>query len=56
MRRDRGMLAPTIKQLSKRFNAARRLDGHNQLPKIVLGIKYIDGIEDARSQAQAVAA
>jgi hypothetical protein len=23
----------------------RRLNGHNQLPKIILGIKYTDGIE-----------
>jgi hypothetical protein len=30
----------------------RRLDGHNQLPKVVLGIKFDDGIEVIRSQAQ----
>jgi len=34
----------------------RRLNGHNQLPKIVLGIKFTDGIEVVRSQAQAAAA
>jgi transposase-like protein len=34
----------------------RRLNGHNQLPKIILGIKFIDGIEIVRSQAQAAAA
>jgi putative transposase len=34
----------------------RRLNGHNQLPKIILGIKFTDGIEVVRSQAQAVAA
>jgi hypothetical protein len=33
----------------------RRLDGHNQLPKVVLGVKFTDGIE-IRSQAQAAAA
>src|SRR6516225_10217197 len=33
----------------------RRLDGHNQLPKVILGIKFTDGIEVARSQAQAAA-
>ena len=34
----------------------RRLDGHNQLPKVILGIKFTDGIELVRSQAQAAAA
>jgi len=34
----------------------RRLDGHNQLPKVILGIKFTDGIELVRSQAQASAA
>ena len=29
----------------------RRLDGHNQLPKIILGVKFADGIEVVRSQA-----
>ncbi len=34
----------------------RRLDGHNQLPKVILGVKFTDGIEVVRSQAQAAAA
>src|SRR5271154_5936212 len=34
----------------------RRLDGHNQLPKVILGVKFTDGIEVLRSQAQAAAA
>ncbi len=34
----------------------RRLDGHNQLPKIILGVKFADGVEVIRSQAQAAAA
>ena len=34
----------------------RRLDGHNQLPKVILGAKFFDGIEVDRSQAQAAAA
>jgi len=34
----------------------RRLDGHNQLPKIILGVKFTDGIEVVRSQAQPAAA
>jgi transposase-like protein len=33
----------------------RRLDGHNQLPKVILGVRFSDGIE-IRSQAQAAAA
>ena len=34
----------------------RRLDGHNQLPKMILGIKFADGLEVVRSQVQAAAA
>jgi putative transposase len=34
----------------------RRLNGPNQLPKIILGIKFTDGIEVVRSQAQTAAA
>src|SRR5438874_5684 len=26
----------------------RRLDGHNQLPKVILGVKFTDGIEVVR--------
>ena len=33
----------------------RRLDGHNQLPKVILGMRFADGIE-IKSQAQAAAA
>ena len=29
----------------------RRLDGYNQLPKVILGVKFTDGIEVIRSQA-----
>ena len=32
----------------------RRLDGHNQLPKVILGVKFTDGIESVRAQAQAL--
>ncbi len=32
-----------------------RLKGHNQLPKIILGIKFTDGIEVVRLQAQTAA-
>jgi putative transposase len=34
----------------------RRLDGHNQLPKIILGVRLTDGMEVVRSQGQAAAA
>ena len=38
----------------------RRIDGHNQLPKLIQGVKFADGIEvignSAVSQAQAAAA
>ena len=34
----------------------RRLNGHNQLPKIILGVRFADGNEVVRSQAQAAAA
>jgi hypothetical protein len=37
----------------------RRIDGHNQLPKLILGVKFTDGIEVIRypvaPQAQAAA-
>ena len=33
----------------------RRLDGHNLLPKLILGVKFVDGIE-ITSEAQAAAA
>jgi transposase-like protein len=34
----------------------RRLDGHRQLPKLIVGVKFTDGIEVVRSKAQAAAA
>jgi putative transposase len=34
----------------------RRLDGHNQLPKMILGVRFADGMEVVRSQDQAAAA
>ena len=34
----------------------RRFDGHNQLPKVIHGIKFTDGIEVVKSQAQTAAA
>jgi putative transposase len=34
----------------------RRLDGHNQLSKIILGVRFTDGIEVVKPKAQATAA
>jgi transposase-like protein len=34
----------------------RRLDGHNQLPKLIVGVRFTDGVEVVRPQAQAAAA
>ena len=33
----------------------RRLDGHNQLPRLIQGVKFTDGIEVVRQDAQAAA-
>ena len=33
----------------------RRLDGYNQLPKLIQGVKFIDGIQAVRQQPQAAA-
>ena len=34
----------------------RRLDGHHQLPKVILGVTFTNGIEDVSREAQAAAA
>jgi len=49
-------LAMIFKLAEAAENSWRRLDGHNQLPKVILGVKFNDGIEVVRSQAQAAAA
>ena len=60
--RSKGCLSnkTALAMISKLAEAAerswRRLDGHNQLPKIILGVRFADGIEVVRSQAQAAAA
>src|SRR5271154_2252573 len=48
-------LAMIFKLVEAAEKSWRRLDGHNQLPKVILGIKFTDGIEVIRSQAQAAA-
>ena len=38
-------LAMVFKLVDGAQKTWRRLDGHNQLPKIILGVKFTDGIE-----------
>jgi hypothetical protein len=45
-----------IFKLAEAAESWRRLNGHNQLPKIILGVRFTDGIEVVRSQAQPAAA
>ena len=49
-------LAMVFKLVEAAQKSWRRLDGHNQLPKLIHGVKFTDGIEVVRSQAQAAAA
>jgi putative transposase len=49
------VLAVTPKLPEAAERSWRRLDGHNQLPKLILGVRFADGIEVVRSQAQAAA-
>ena len=53
-------LAMVFKLVEGAQKSWRRLDGHNQLPKIIEGVKFIDGLEVAAKptnpQAQTAAA
>src|SRR4051794_29865351 len=49
-------LAMIFKLAEAAENSWRRLDGHNQLPKVILGVKFADGIEVLKREAQAAAA
>ena len=53
-------LAMVFKLVEGAQKSWRRLDGHNQLPKIIEGVKFIDGLEAAAEpagpQAQTAAA
>jgi putative transposase len=49
-------LAMTFKLAQSAETSWRRLRGYNQLPKVIMGVKFNDGIEVVRSQAQAAAA
>lgn len=48
-------LAMVFKLAESAEKSWRRLDGHNQLPKIIQGVKFADGIEVVRPQVQAAA-
>ena len=49
-------LAMTFKLAQSAETSWHRLRGYNQLPKIVMGVKFTDGVEIVRSQAQTAAA
>jgi putative transposase len=42
---NRTALAMVFKLLEAAQKSWRRLDGHNQLPKLILGVKFTDGLE-----------
>ena len=53
-------LAMVFKLVDAAQKSWRRLDGHNQLPKLIQGVRFTDGIEvaanSASSQSRTVAA
>ena len=49
-------LAMIFKLVQAAEKSWRRLKGHAQLPKVILGVKFTDGIEIVRSDAQTAAA
>src|SRR5712672_2912594 len=53
---NRTALAMIFKLAEAAEKSWRRLDGHSQLPKVIFGVKFTDGIEVVTSQAQAAAA
>ena len=57
---NRTALAMVFKLVDAAQKSWRRLDGHNQLPKLIQGVKFTDGIEvagnPASSQSQIAAA
>ncbi len=52
---NRTALAMIFKLAQAAEKSWRRLDGHNQLPKVIQGVKFIDGVEAIRQQRQAAA-
>jgi transposase-like protein len=53
---NRTALAMIFKLAQAAEKSWHRLRGHNQLPKVILGVKFTDGIEVLGSQAQTAAA
>jgi len=49
-------LAMVFKLVDGAQKSWRRLDGHNQLPKVIEGVKFTDGIATVRQDAQPAAA
>ena len=49
-------LAMAFKPVEGAQKSWRRLDGHSQLPKLIQGVKFTDGIEAVRQDAQTAAA
>ena len=52
---NRTALAMIFKLAQAAEKSWRRLNGHNQLPKLIQGVKFIDGIEAVRPQPKAAA-
>jgi transposase-like protein len=52
---NRTALAMIFKLAQAAEKSWRRLNGHNQLPKVIQGIKFVDGIEAVRQKPQAAA-
>ncbi len=48
-------LAMVFKLVRQAEKSWRRLDGHNQLSKLIQGVKFTDGLEDVGQQSQAAA-
>lgn len=53
---NKSALAMIFKLAEAAEQTWRRLDGHSQLPKVILGVKFYDGLEVVKSHAQAAAA
>lgn len=53
---NRTALAMVFKLVHAAQKSWRRLDGHNQLPKVVLGAMFKDGLEVTSADLQPIAA
>src|SRR5215475_5176512 len=50
---NRTAIAMVFKLAQAAEKSWRRLDGHSQLPKLITGVKFIDGIETVSQQSLA---